>query len=490
MALRWLPSLPAVFFVALLPTAAAFAAAAGTGAAPLWEEGVQHTKASSEAAASKEGRDHAEKATTLPDFTRLAEHAMGAVVSISTLEQKEPSDDPIKGLLDPHKGEAQKGLGSGFFVNAQGYIVTNAHVVEGASQVKVTVRVDGHHREYPVRVVGFDRATDVALLKIEAQDGEAFPTLPLGNSDELQVAEWVAAVGNPYGLSHSVTVGVVSYKGRTDVAPAGHDGYYDYIQTDASINPGNSGGPLLNARGEVIGIANAVNAVGQGIGFAVPINMAKQVLGELLDEGRVRRSWLGVTVEDLTPEVARDLDLPPSLAGVLVSAVVEGGPGAGAGLRSGDVITEFNGVAVDDAQRLRWLAATAGIGKTVSLAWQHSGHASKGSARLAAMPEAEPTTKGPQPIALGLLVREVDVPKARKENLALPLGACVREVKPDSPAQKAGLKEGDVILKVNDQNIEAPGGLNRALSRVESGGFARLVLRRNGETLFLAMKKP
>ncbi|MGC4116700.1 MAG: trypsin-like peptidase domain-containing protein [Myxococcales bacterium] len=487
MALRWFSSLAAAVLVAVF--AAAPSALAAGPAAPFWDE-VQHTKAAADPGPSNKDKDHAEKALTLPDFTRLAEHAMGAVVSISTLEQKEPSDDPIKGLLDPHKGESQKGLGSGFFVNSQGYIVTNAHVVEGASQVKVTARIDGHHREYPVRVIGYDRATDVALLKIEAEDAEAFPTLPLGDSDGLQVAEWVAAVGNPYGLSHSVTVGVVSYKGRTDVAPAGHDGYYDYIQTDASINPGNSGGPLLNARGEVIGIANAVNAVGQGIGFAVPINMAKQVLGELMSEGKVSRSWLGVTVEDLTPEVARDLDLSPALAGVLVSAVVEGGPGAGAGLRSGDVITEFNGVAVDDAQRLRWLAATAGIGKTVALNWQRAGRAGKGSARLAAMPEAEPTTKGPQPLALGLLVREVDVPKARKENLALPLGACVREVKPDSPAQKAGLKEGDVILKVNEQTIEAPGGLNRALNKVESGGFARMVLRRNGETLFLAMKKP
>ncbi|MBI5549718.1 MAG: trypsin-like peptidase domain-containing protein, partial [Deltaproteobacteria bacterium] len=292
----------------------------------LWEEAVTPTKA------AKPEREHAERASTLPDFNQLAQRATGAVVAISTVEQRDPGDDPIKDLLDPKKSESQKGLGSGFFVNSEGYIVTNAHVVEGATRITVTARIDGHNREYPVRVIGFDRPTDVGLIKIESENGEVFPTLPLGNSDQIQVAEWVAAVGNPYGLAHSVTVGVVSYKGRTDVAPAGRDGYYDYIQTDASINPGNSGGPLLNTRGEVVGIANAVNAVGQGIGFAVPINMAKQVLGSLLEEGRVRRSWLGVTVEDLTPEVARDLELSSSLAGVLVSGVVEGGPAARAGV--------------------------------------------------------------------------------------------------------------------------------------------------------------
>lgn len=451
--------------------------------APLWQEGLTRIKT------EKTDKPSA-PAATLPDFTKLAHRAMSAVVAISTVEQKDPGEDPIKDLLEPKKPDAQKGLGSGFFVNSDGYIVTNAHVVEGATKITVTARVEGHNREYPVRIIGTDRATDVALLKVEADDGEAFPTLPLGDSEELQVAEWVAAIGNPYGLAHSVTVGVVSYKGRTDVAPAGRDGYYDYIQTDASINPGNSGGPLLNVRGEVVGIANAVNAVGQGIGFAVPINMAKQVLGGLLKEGKVRRSWLGVTVEDLTPELARDLELPASLSGVVVSDVVEGGPGARAGLRSGDVITQFNGTRVDDAQRLRWLAATAGAGKSVGLAYQRGGKAERTNATLAVMPESEPTTSVPQPVMVGLVVREVDVPTARSEGLALPLGACVREVKPSSPAQRAGVQIGDVILKVNDLNIHAASTLSRAFNRVESGGLAKMVLRRHGETMFLALRKP
>ena len=449
----------------------------------LWQDGVAKAKVEKPEKGSP-------STATLPDFTKLAQRAMGAVVAISTVEQKDPGEDPIKDLLDPKKSDSQKGLGSGFFVNSEGYIVTNAHVVEGATKITVTARVEGHNREFPVRVIGYDRPTDVGLLKVDAESGVVFPTLPLGDSDELQVAEWVAAVGNPYGLAHSVTVGVVSYKGRTDVAPAGRDGYYDYIQTDASINPGNSGGPLLNVRGEVVGIANAVNAVGQGIGFAVPINMAKQVLGALLEEGRVRRSWLGVTVEDLTPELARDLDLPPSLSGVVISEVAEGGPGAKAGLSSGDVITQFDGTRVDDAQKLRWLAATAGIGRAVTVAFQRGGKPQKAMATLALMPESQPTANVAQPVALGLLVREVDVPTARSEGMALPLGALVREVKPGSPAQRAGVQEGDVILKINDLNIHAPSTLVRAFNHVESGSVAKLVLRRRGETFFLALRKP
>jgi serine protease Do len=447
-------------------------------AVPLWQE------------AGVKGPARAEKSTALPDFARMVQRASPAVVAVSTLQRSEKGDDPIKDLLDPHKSDDQKGLGSGFFIHSDGYLVTNAHVVEGATKLTVTALVNGRSRDYFGRVIGTDRQTDVALIRIDPEDGESFATLSLGDSDELQVAEWVAAIGNPYGLAHSVTVGVVSYKGRTDVMPAGHDGYYDYVQTDASINPGNSGGPVLNGRGEVVAIANAVNAVGQGIGFAIPINMAKHVLPSLFQEGRVRRSWMGVTVEELTPEVARNHRLSKEQSGVLVSEVVDGAPGAKAGVKVGDVITSFNGSQVDDAQRLRWMAAVGGAGRSVPVTVLRGGRTEQLTLQLAPMPEAEPIASVPQPLELGMVVREVDVPIARSAGLALPFGAAVREVKPGSAASQAGVQRGDVILKVDDAEVNTPAALTRAIGRVDSGTVVRLVLRRGEQTVFLGLRKP
>lgn len=428
------------------------------------------------------------KAQSFPDFARLAKQSVGAVVSISTLQPTE-GDDGLKDLLGDSRDESQKGIGSGFFVHPAGYLVTNAHVVENATEILVTVQVaEGKTEEYPARVIGSDGPTDVALLKVEAD--RPFPILKLGDSDRLEVAEWVAAIGNPFGLSHSVTVGVVSFKGRTDVTPAGREGYYDYIQTDASINPGNSGGPLLDAWGAVVGIANAVNASGQGIGFAIPINMAKHVIDPLMEHGQVQRSWLGITVQDITPEVARVLKLPGPMQGVVVSDVVEGSPGAEAGLRVGDLITEFDGQRVNDAHRLRWLASIAGVGRAVPLVARREGKDVKLTARLAALPIAAPAENIRQPIEWGLVVRSVDVPTARAQGLALPFGARVQEIKKGSVAAKAGVKPGDVILKVDDYAIRIPRMLPSALQRVEDGSVARLVVRRDGETVFLTLPKP
>jgi serine protease Do len=218
--------------------------------------------------------------------------------------------------------------------------------------------------------------------------------------------------------------------------------------------------------------------------------MAKAVLMPLLKEGKVRRSWLGVSVEDLSPDLARQAGLPPASDGVFVSDVVEGGPGAQAGIKSGDVITSFDGAPMDDAQRMRWLAASGGVGKEVALGVSRAGHEEKLTARLGAMPDAESSASIPQPTEVGLLVRDVDVPTARSAGLALPVGAAVREVKPGSTAEKAGLRKGDVILKVDDLNISSAGTLSRALSRTDAGQFARVVARRGEQTVFIAMRKP
>lgn len=443
-------------------------------AIPLWQEASAGARV--------------EKASSLPELSPIATKAMSAVVSISTVQAAESSQETAQSFLDP-EDESQKGLGSGFFVHPAGYLVTNAHVIEDVTGVRVSLRIDGVTREYPARVVGADPPTDVALLKVEA-DREDFPILPLGDSDALGVADWVVAIGNPYGLSHSVTVGVVSYKGRTDVMPAGRDGYYDYLQIDASINPGNSGGPILNTRGEVVGIANAVNAVGQGIGFAIPINMAKQVLMPLLTEGKVARSWLGISVEDLSPQMLRGLGLPPTLAGVMVSEIVRGAPGEQAGLKVGDVITSFDGVRVNDAQRLRWLAAVGGAGREAQVSLNRQGHAVHLMVSLAPMPNDEPQVSWAQPDDVGLVVRRVDVPTARTAGLALPIGAQVSSVKQGSAAEGAGLKKGDVLLKVDEHTIYAPDALSQALAKVRRGETVRLVVRRGAETLFIAMRRP
>ncbi len=306
----------------------------------------------------------------LPDLTRLVKAAMPAVVGvITTVAPEHPGEAPAapRGSSDElfdryHAGTPKKGLGTGFVIHRDGWILTNAHVVEGATLVEVDLGEEG--QRFPARVAGADAATDVALLKIEA--AEPLPVVPLGDSDQVEIAEWALVLGNPFGLSHSVTFGIVSHTGRDDISPAGREGFYDFIQTDASINPGNSGGPVLNLRGEVVGIATAVNATGQGIGFAVPINMAKEIVGQLKEHGKVARSWLGVSVREVSRDLARAAGLGAS-RGVMVTGVTEGSPAAQAGLRVGDLITGFGGRRVRNAAALRWQAATAGVGRRVSV---------------------------------------------------------------------------------------------------------------------------
>ncbi len=303
----------------------------------------------------------------LPDLSRVAESVLPAVVSILTTQPgaEAPAGGPaggdaLKDFFDHFHGDGRrKGLATGFVIHQDGYIVTNAHVVEGA--VGVEVEFGEGEQRVPARVVGRDEPSDIALLKVDA--GRPLPVLTLGDSDTLQLAEWIMVVGNPFGLAQSVTVGIVSHKGRAEVVPSGRDGYYDFIQTDASINPGNSGGPIVNLRGEVIGIATAINATGQGIGFAVPINMAKEILGQLRQHGRVVRSWVGVSVR----EEKGKLGALSSGRAVVVTSVVAGGPAAAGGLRVGDVITDFDGRHVATAARLRWYVATAGVGRAVAL---------------------------------------------------------------------------------------------------------------------------
>ena len=294
--------------------------------------------------------------SALPDLSHLAESALPAVVGVITTAAAPPGakDGELKDLFDKLNDGPRKGIGSGFVVHRDGWVVTNAHVVEGSSTIEVDF---GKGRRLPARVVGADTESDIALLKVES--GTPLATLPFGDSDRIAIAEWVLVFGSPFGLDHSVTLGIVSHTGRADISPVGRPGTYDFIQTDASINPGNSGGPVLNLRGEVIGIATAVNATGQGIGFAIPINMVKEVISQLREHGRVVRSWLGVAVRDPSPSD------PPQ--GVVVTEVETGGPAAAAGMKVGDVITGFEGHDISTPARLRWYVSTAGVGRSVEV---------------------------------------------------------------------------------------------------------------------------
>jgi serine protease Do len=311
-------------------------------------------------------------------FVRVAERVRPAVVHIGTVQvsrQRRPpmvpgpySDDPLlKDFFDQFFGPRgpgrreefhQPGLGSGVIIDKRGYVLTNHHVVKGADGVIIRL---SSKQEYRGRIIGNDVMTDLAVIQFEPDIDLAVATL--GDSDTLRVGEWAIAIGNPFGLDQTVTVGVVSATGR---AVGGIATYENFIQTDASINPGNSGGPLLNLRGEVIGINTAIVATGQGIGFAIPANMVKRITGQLMDRGKVRRGWIGIAMEPLTRELAQALGLRDS-RGAVVARVYPNGPAAAAGVQKNDVVVSFEGTAVEDYHHLQRMSADAEVGKTVKL---------------------------------------------------------------------------------------------------------------------------
>ena len=318
-------------------------------------------------------------------FAPIAHRADPSVVTISTIETTEEVSPLFFGRT---RRREQKGLGTGFVIDKDGVILTNNHVVEGAEEITVAL---SDERTFPAKVVGTDPHTDMAVIRIGAS---GFTPLPLGDSDAIDVGDWVVAIGNPFGLAHTVSAGIVSAKGRTrDDVPLGDpSGYYNFIQTDASINPGNSGGPLLNLKGEVVGMNTAVHATGQNIGFAIPINMVKQLLPMLLRDGHVTRSALGVgirPVRSLPPEDRAQLKISED-KGVVVDQVFPDGAAAKAGIVVGDVIVAFDGETVDRPDRLKWLASVAGVGRQVTLRVERSGKLFDEKVTLGSLPDRAP----------------------------------------------------------------------------------------------------
>ena len=366
----------------------------------------------------------------------------------------------------------QPGLGSGFIIDQDGYIVTNNHVVEGADTIKVILKDE---TEYAAAVVGRDPVTDIALIKIEAKGN--LPTVSLGSSDELRVGEWVTAIGSPFGLQYTVTAGIVSAKGRA----IGSGPYDDFIQTDASINPGNSGGPLINMQGEVVGINTMIIARGQGIGFAIPIDMAKGIVNQLKTSGEVTRGWLGVTIQDLKGDLADYYGLKGK-TGVLVASVVPGDPADQAGIKPKDVITDVNGQAVNTSRDLTSLAANLGVGDKAQVTILRNGKSKTLEVQIGKRPltMASVSENGQKEKEgeYGFSVTDVTPELARRYNLEDTAGVMVVGVTPKSKADAAGIQQGDLIIEINHQNVASVRDFKNLIHQYKQADGINLLVKR------------
>jgi serine protease Do len=376
----------------------------------------------------------------------------------------------------------QKGLGSGFIFRSDGYILTNEHVIQGAEQIKVTLK-DG--REFGGKVIGSDPLTDIAIIKVDATD---LPALPLGDSDRARVGEWMIAIGNPYGLSHTVTVGVLSAKGRPIYSGDSGREYENFLQTDAAINPGNSGGPLLNIKGEVIGINTAILPYAQGVGFAIPINMAKSLLDPLIETGKVVRSWVGIYLQDITPDMIQQFGLNEP-KGALIADVVPNSPASRAGIQRGDIILK-----VDDEEIVNAAVFHAAIrdkkpGIQLTLSVWRDNQVKEISVIL-----EELVTEGGVESALspdlqfGFEVGEITSELTRKYNLRTRSGVVIIRIDSQEIIETGYLREGDVILQLNRQTIRDLQGWNAALTMVEPGDTIILLVNRRGRTFFVPVE--
>jgi serine protease Do len=392
-----------------------------------------------------------------------------------------PFEDFFKQRGGPPMKRKQMGEGSGVIVDPKGYILTNHHVVAGAD--KLTVRLfDG--RELEGTVQGTDSKTDLAVVHVEAKD---LPLAVLGDSDKIQVGEWAIAIGSPFGLEETVTVGVISAKGRTGL---GTGTYEDFIQTDASINPGNSGGPLVNIEGEVIGINAMIISPGQGIGFAIPINLAKSIMEELIKTGKVVRPWVGIGLQDLTPELMNNFNVKEK-DGALISQIYEGSPAEKADLKTGDIIIQIDGKKIKDSQDVVKEVLKRQVGQKILFKVIRDGKHTEVSVITAQMPSelGEQRPSRPSKEWFGLRVSMVTPDIAKQLGLAKAEGVIIEGVEMGSVAQGAGLQKGDVILEVNRQRIGEVNDYRIEMEKVKPDQGALLLVSREGSTFFVSLKE-
>ncbi len=384
----------------------------------------------------------------------------------------------------PEQEFINRGLGSGFIISKDGYIVTNHHVISKADDIEVVLQ---NAKRYKATIVGSDPKTDVALLKIKP-DSE-LPAVTLGDSSRVEIGEYVIAIGNPFGLGHTVTSGIVSAKGRS----LGLGIYDDFIQTDAAINPGNSGGPLFNLEGEVIGVNTAIIAGGQGIGFAIPINMVKRIVEQLKTSGRVVRGWLGVVVQPLTKDIAEALGIQED-KGALISDIAPGSPADKAGLKRGDVIIKVGNTEIKKMSDLPKVIASYKPGTTVKLTVIRDGKRRGIRVKLGEMPEETLRASGSKKVSpsiektLGLVVEEVTPRIKNRYGLKHAKGVIILKVIPGSYADRAGFRVGDVIVEINRKRITTIKDYNAVLSSIKPGDSLLFLVERRGQTIFIALR--
>ena len=443
---------------------------------------------------------------TLPDFTSIVEKAKDSVVNISTTTKitrkssenrrhipELPEGSPFGELFDKffnpddfgeRRREGQS-LGSGFIVSDDGYILTNHHVIEGADEVIVRL---SNREEYVARIIGSDKASDVAVLKVEADN---LPVLEFGDSDELKVGEWVLAIGSPFGFDHTVTAGIVSAKGRS--LPS--DNYVPFIQTDVAINPGNSGGPLFNLDGEVIGINSQIySRTGgfMGLSFAIPIEMAVDVADQLKENGKVSRGWLGVLIQEVTRELAESFGMD-SPHGALVAKVLDDSPAERAGLQVGDVIVEFNGKKVTRSSSLPPLVGRSAVGKKANVTIIRNKNRKNIKVEIAELPssitQASLTQEKDEPkksAALGMSVNPLSA--SDQEKLKIGSGVQVIDVDDTGPARDAGIQKGDVITMIDNQEIDSVDAFEDVTDELKPGKSVALLVQRRSGPVFLAIR--
>jgi serine protease Do len=426
-------------------------------------------------------------------FEKVAEIALPAVVNISTNQKvrvrpfsspldnnplfKDFFEDFFRDMLPREKEYKSTSLGSGFVISADGYIVTNDHVIRNSDEIAVKLH---DKRTFRATVVGRDPKTDIAVIKIAA---DGLSQLKFGDNNKMKIGPWAIAVGNPFGLNGTVTVGVISAKGRSNL---GIETYEDFIQTDASINPGNSGGPLLNIYGEVIGINTAIVAAGQGIGFAIPVNMAKNIIDQIMSKGTIERSWLGVGIQKLTPELAESMRIKKT-DGVLVNRIYENSAAEKAGIKEGDVILECAGKKLEDPSDLQKIVINTPVGSSLELVILRDGKTLNIRIKTDKMPADEKIEKAEVvKNAVGIKAREL-LPNERK-GASYKTGVLVTGVEQYSPAEEAGIQENDIIFTINQKPVRTVKEFNQLTKDLKKGNIINIFLQRGGSTFYLAIK--